>query len=58
MPYIIIKWIDKKGVPLPVIMLDSQNEVWEFEDDKAATEMAELLESNSHTNTKYQVKEI
>jgi hypothetical protein len=58
MPYIIIKWIEKKDIPLPVIMLDSQNEVWEFEDDKAATEMAALLEANSHTNTKYQVKKI
>ena len=58
MAYVIIKMIEKKGIPMPVIMLDSHAEIWEFDDAKTATEMAHVLEANSHTNTKYHIKEI
>ena len=58
MCYIIIKEIEKKGVVLPVILLDSQEEVWEFKTKEEADTMAALLETNSHTNTKYKVKKI
>ena len=58
MSYVIVKWIEKKSVSLPVILLDSNAEIWEFETVDEATEMALRLETNSHTNTKYTVKKI
>jgi hypothetical protein len=58
MSYVIVKWIEKKGTHLPVILLDSNAEIWEFENGAEATEMALRLETNSHTNTKYTVKEV
>lgn len=58
MCYIIIKEIEKDGVILPVIMLDSQGEVWEFEKQEEAHSMARILQNNSHTHTNYHVKKV
>lgn len=58
MCYIIIKTVEKDGIILPVIMLDSQAEVWEFETKEQADSMAAILQTNSHTNTRYYTKEI
>lgn len=58
--YVIIKHIkmqdNKKRVP--VILLDSQGEIWEFDSQKKAEEMKEIFELNSDSGHKYEVKKI
>ena len=58
--YVIIKHIkmqeNKKRVP--VILLDSQGEIWEFDSQKEAEEMREIFELNSDSGHKYEVKKI
>jgi len=57
--YVIIKHIkteNKKRVP--VILLDSQGEIWEFDTEKDAEKMREIFELNSDSGHKYEVKEI
>jgi hypothetical protein len=57
MRYIIIKHIPITPEQiLPVIMLDTHSEVWEFEHETDATDMAALLEANSYSGSKYEVK--
>ncbi len=47
---------NKKRVP--VILLDSQGEIWEFDSQKKAEEMKEIFELNSDSGHKYEVKKI
>ena len=58
--YVIIKHIkmqdNKKRVP--VILLDSQGEILEFDSQKSAEEMREIFELNSDSGHKYEVKKI
>ena len=52
----IVKTID--GKELPVIMLDSQDEVWEFELHEDAERIANILEKNSDSGYTYTVKKV
>ena len=52
----IVKTID--GKELPVIMLDSQDEVWEFEVHEDAERIANILEKNSDSGYTYTVKKV
>ena len=57
--YVIIKHIktdSKKKVP--VILLNTQGEIWEFDSQKIAEEMKEIFELNSDSGHKYEVKKI
>ena len=58
--YVIIKHIkmndNKKRVP--VIILNSESEIWEFDSQKGAEEMKEIFELNSDSGYKYEVKKI
>ena len=57
--YVIIKHIkteSKKRVP--VIILNGESEIWEFETEKEAEKMRELFELNSDSGYKYEVKKI
>jgi hypothetical protein len=57
--YVIIKHIkadSKKKVP--VILLNTQGEIWEFDSQKTAEEMKEIFELNSDSGHKYEVKKI
>lgn len=59
MAYVIVKYIKtNKNDTLPVILIDSQNEILEFTEKAEADTFAKLLEMNSHTQTKYEVKKI
>jgi hypothetical protein len=58
MPYIIIKHIERKGTHYPVIMLDDHEEVWEFDSHDEAQHMASILETNSDSGWKYEVKKV
>ena len=57
--YVIVKHLkteNKKRVP--VILLNSDNEIWEFESEKEAESMRENFELNSDSGHKYEVKKI
>jgi hypothetical protein len=43
---------------LPVILLDSQGEVWEFETKDKAQEMVNIFNTNSDSGHKYEVKNV
>jgi hypothetical protein len=58
--YIVVKMVKQSmtGVELPVVILDSQDEVLEFETEMQAEEMRVLFEKNSDSGHKYLIKEI
>lgn len=57
MPFIIVKHVKRStGLLVPVILLDSSHEVLEFEDKEEAVTLANLLELNSDSGHKYEVK--
>lgn len=48
----------KDGVVVPVILLDTLGEVWEFDSKESAQEMANIFNTNSDSGHKYEVKKI
>jgi hypothetical protein len=57
--YCIIKVVKTvEGKELPVIMLDSSDEVWEFGSFDDASNMAEILTKNSDSGYKYYAKKV
>lgn len=57
--YCIVKIIkNNEGVSLPVILLDSSDEVWEFSNEEEAKHIAEILEKNSDSGYNYFVKKV
>ena len=60
MSYVIIKYIENKGIKktLPVIILDSQGEVLEFETKDDAQNMCNAFQVNSDSGYIYQIKKI
>ena len=58
--YVIIKSIKNKknGKWLPVILLNSENEVWEFNTEGEAEKMKEIFQTNSDSGHHYHVKKI
>lgn len=59
MAYCIVKMVKSvNGVELPVVMLDSQDEVWEFDVHEDAEHIANILEKNSDSGHTYTVKKV
>jgi hypothetical protein len=59
MSYLIIKEIkSNNGKVLPVVLLDSQADVMEFEDKEEADKMATMLNINSDSGHIYRTKKI
>jgi hypothetical protein len=58
--YCIIKFIEneKTGRKLPVIILNSDNEVWEFDTLMEVENMKDIFQTNSDSNHTYEVKKI
>lgn len=58
--YVIIKNIKNKktGKMLPVILLNSDNEVWEFNTEKEADNMKNIFLKNSDSGHDYFIKKI
>lgn len=57
--YCIVKMVKSvNGKELPVIMLDSHDEVWEFEVFEEAERIANILEKNSDSGHRYWVKKV
>ena len=58
--YIIVKMIKQMttNVELPVVLLDGQDDVMEFETQEEAEKMRSLFEKNSDSGHKYIIKQI
>lgn len=60
--YCIIKKVKKTdAIPakyLPVILLNTDNEVWEFDSQEEAEKMKEIFQTNSDSGHEYEVKKI
>jgi hypothetical protein len=58
MPYVILKYIKIDINKIPVIMLDTNDEVWEFKDKEQAEHIANVLAQNSTSGKEYEVKKV
>jgi hypothetical protein len=57
--YCILKIIKiENGIELPVVLLDSSDEVWEFENADDAIKIAEILTKNSDSGYRYFIKKV
>lgn len=60
--YVIVKHVKvSSGIPnkkLPVILLNGDTEVWEFETRDEAEKMKEIFQTNSDSGHIYEVKKI
>jgi hypothetical protein len=57
--YVIIKHVKTERTKrLPVIILNSESEIWEFDSIEEAEKMREIFELNSDSGHKYEVRKI
>ena len=57
--YLIVKHVKtKNNRKLPVIMLDTQGEVWEFDNKDKAQEMVNIFNKNTDSGHTYEVKKV
>jgi hypothetical protein len=56
--YCILKYIKVDKKELPVIILNSQDEILEFDSQSQAEEFKEILQMNSDSGYRYVVKKI
>jgi hypothetical protein len=56
--YCIVKYIKVENKELPVIILNSQDEVLEFESSEQAEDFKSILQMNSDSGHRYIVKKI
>lgn len=57
--YVIIKKVKmSEDIILPVIILDSQGEVWEFDNKDKVQEMVNIFNTNTDSGHRYEVKKI
>jgi hypothetical protein len=60
--YVIVKHVKMNSSPMsrkvPVILLNTDTEIWEFETLEDAEKMKTIFETNSDSGHKYEVKKI
>ena len=57
--WVIVKMVENSNkVKLPVIILEGQNEIWEFESEEEATNMKNIFEANSDSGHEYLIKKL
>jgi hypothetical protein len=57
--YVIVKHVKTQtNRTLPVIMLDTQGEVWEFDNKDKAQEMTNIFNANTDSGHIYEVKKV
>jgi hypothetical protein len=57
--FVIIKHVkNKSGINVPVILINGDSEIWEFDTLEEAESMRVLFEQNSDSGYKYEVKKI
>ena len=59
MAYCIVKLMkNTNGIELPVILLDNNDEVWEFDSADEAIKISEILTKNSDSGYRYYIKKV
>ena len=59
MAYCIVKLMkNTNGIELPVILLDNNDEVWEFDSADDAINISEILTKNSDSGYRYYIKKV
>lgn len=57
--YVIIKNVpNENGVNMPVIILNEDHEIWEFETEEQAIKMRNIFQENSDSGYEYVIKKI
>jgi archaellum biogenesis ATPase FlaH len=58
--YVIVKHIKNKKTKktLPVILIDSQSEILEFETEQEASDLCEILKTNTDSGHLYTIKKV
>jgi hypothetical protein len=57
--WVIVKMMKNlNGVMIPVILLNGQSEIWEFETEDEAIEMKNIFSKNSDSGYVYEVKKV
>ena len=57
--WVIVKMVENSNkVKLPVIILNGQSEIWEFESEEQATNMKNIFETNSDSGHEYLIKKL
>lgn len=57
--FVIVKHVkNKSGIKIPVILINSHSEIWEFDTREEAEAMRVVFEQNSDSGYKYEVKKI
>ena len=57
--YVIVKHVKtKNNRKLPVILLDTQGEVWDFDNKDKAQEMVNIFNNNTDSGHTYEVKKV
>jgi hypothetical protein len=58
--YVIVKHIKNKKTKktLPVILIDSQSEILEFETEQSASDLCEILNANTDSGYLYTIKKV
>jgi hypothetical protein len=58
--YLIVKHIEneRSGKKIPVILIDSQCEILEFETEEEAIKMKNLFQANSDSGYTYEIKKV
>jgi len=57
--YCIIKLMKNvNGIELPVVLLDNNDEVWEFDSADEAIKISEILTKNSDSGYRYYIKKV
>ena len=57
--WVIIKMMENiNGIKVPVIILNGQSEIWEFETKEEAEKLREIFELNSDSGHEYVVRKV
>ena len=57
--WVIVKMVaNSNKVKLPVIILNGQSEIWEFESEDEAINMKNIFETNSDSGHEYLIKKL
>jgi hypothetical protein len=57
--WVIVKMVaNSNKVKLPVIILNGQSEIWEFESEDEAANMRNIFEANSDSGHEYLIKKL
>jgi hypothetical protein len=57
--WVIIKLVKNEGnVKLPVIILDENDEIWEFSSEEEASRMRKIFQENSDSGHEYIIKKL